>query len=190
MKSEQSLLPSLISLRGDRAVDNVLTVAMGVLVLSLLAQLSVPLPWTPVPITGQTFGVALISMMWGRKRGFAAMLIYLGIGALGFPVFAMGKSGFSLGPTTGYLLGMLSASYWMGTLSDRGWTKTFFRAYLVAMSGSLLTFSCGLLWLSSFVAKENLLMAGLFPFLPGDFMKTTLASAIVFGLQKSLKEEK
>jgi biotin transport system substrate-specific component len=179
-----ALIPRILSKRGSstfgRALENVVAVFTGVVLLSLLAQVAIPLPWTPVPITGQTFGVALIAMLWGRARGFAVVLSYLIAGAIGLPVFAMAKSGLAFGPTFGYLLGMLVASIWMGFLADRGWTKTFLRAWLTAFSGSVIVFSFGLAVLSTFVPSESLLAFGLLPFLPGDFLKTLIASSVVY----------
>ncbi|MGE0632594.1 MAG: biotin transporter BioY [Pseudobdellovibrionaceae bacterium] len=189
MTQNQALIPQYLILRGNKIIENVVTVSMGVVLMGALAQITIQLPWTPVPITGQTFGVALVSLLWGGKRGLAVMLGYLGAGGLGFPVFAMGGSGISLGPTLGYLLGMTAASYWMGWLSDIGWTKTFMRTYLTAFSGSVITFFCGIVGLSFFVPTENLFMAGVLPFLPGDLIKTVLAASLAHKLQTSMEKK-
>lgn len=180
MTTDQALLPRLISKSQNQNLSNVLSVFAGVILISLLAQVSIPLPFTPVPITGQTFGVALTSLLWGRKRGFATMLSYLTLGSLGFPLFALGKSGFVVGPTMGYLVGMLFASFLMGTLADLGWTKSFFKTWLAAFLGSTVTFSFGLWILSYFIPGDQLLIAGLLPFLPGDLIKTALASTLAY----------
>lgn len=185
--TEQALIPQILSKNGNRIAHNVLAVVAGTLLLSLLAQLAIPLPWTPVPITGQTFGVALTSLLWGRKHGLAIMLSYLSIGALGLPVFAMGSSGLSVGPTVGYLVGMTVASVWMGTLADLGWTKSFLRCWLTAASGSIFTFSFGVLGLSFFVTDKNLFVIGVLPFLAGDFIKNLLASSIAYQAQKRIQ---
>lgn len=157
--------------------------------LSLLAQIAIPLPWTPVPITGQTFGVALTALIWGRKRATATILSYLALGTLGLPIFAMGKSGFSVGPTTGYLAGMVLATYWMGALSDLGWAKTLGRAYVTSFSGSLIIFFCGVVGLSLFIPSKELWSAGVLPFLPGDFLKSLLASFIAVQAQRPLEKK-
>jgi biotin transporter BioY len=182
MELQKAFIPSLLIRRGNLVSENILSVAVGVTLVSLLAQVAVPLAWTPVPITGQTFGVALTALLWGRKRALAIMLSYFSLGAAGLPLFAMAKSGLSFGPTLGYLIGMIFAAYWMGSLADRGWTKTYFRTWLAALSGSAITFIFGLAVLSSFVPSENLLIAGLFPFLPGDLIKTFLVSTIAWSL--------
>ncbi len=174
-----AVIPGLISRNGGRLRDNVLLVAGGVGALALLAQITIPLTFTPVPITGQTFGVALIALLFGRMRAVAIVATYLALGAAGAPFFAVTKTAAGFGPTSGYLIGMLAASFVMGTLANRGWTKTFPRAWMAALMGSAVTFTCGLIVLSFFVPKEALLMAGLLPFLPGDLVKTSLAALIV-----------
>lgn len=189
MSQELALVPQYIIHRGNRTQENVLSILLGVVGLSLLAQIAIPLPWTPVPITGQTFGVALTALIWGRKRATATILSYLALGALGLPIFAMGKSGFSVGPTAGYLVGMVVATYWMGTLSDLGWVKTWGRSYITAFSGSLIIFFCGVVGLSLFVPTKELWSAGVAPFLPGDFLKTLLASFVAFQTQRSLERK-
>lgn len=187
MTQEQALIPQLIINRGNRVLDNSLSIVFGVVLLSLLAQIAIPLPWTPVPITGQTFGVALTALLWGRKRGLAVVMSYLAVGALGLPVFAMGTAGLAVGPTFGYLIGMMVASYWMGFLSDSGWTKSLFRTWLAAVSGSAMTFGFGVLVLSIFVPAKALLVSGVLPFLPGDAIKTVLVTFIVFQIQRSVE---
>jgi len=176
---EQSWVSGLIEKSGSKIVHKLLAVGAGVVILAAVAQIAIPLPFTPVPITGQTFAVALISLLWGRARGVSVVIIYLGLGFGGLPIFASGKVG-SFGPTTGYLLGMIMASYVMGGLADRGWTKNFWHTWAAAVIGSVCTFAIGLLVLSFYVPKEGLLIQGILPFLPGDFVKSSLASFIVW----------
>ncbi|MEK6773348.1 MAG: biotin transporter BioY [Bdellovibrionota bacterium] len=190
MYQEHALVPQYVIQRGNKILDNALFILAGIVSLSLLAQIAIPLPWTPVPITGQTFGVALISLMWGRKRSVAIVLIYLSIGSLGLPVFAQAKSGFMMWPTAGYLIGMVFASYWMGLLADIGWTKTFLRTWLSAFSGSLIIFFFGVLVLSFFIPSKDLLIAGVLPFLPGDFIKTFSSSLLAYKAQQSFKSKR
>jgi biotin transport system substrate-specific component len=175
---EQALIPQYIVLKGNSVFQNMLAVMGGLLLLSLLAQVSIPLPFTPVPITGQTFGVTLVALAWGYRRAVAILGSYLILGSLGLPIFASGGSGFA-GATCGYLLGMFIASFVMGFLADLGWTKSFARTLGAAYCGSLIVFTCGLWVLSFYIPKQSLLMAGLYPFLIGDCMKNTLASLIV-----------
>ena len=153
------------------------SVVFGVAFLAALAQIAIPLPFTPVPITGQTFGVALLSLLWGRKWGFASVALYVCVGAAGLPVFAGGAAGLKLA-SSGYLIGMCLSSFVIGSLSDRGFSKCFGKAFLACVLGSLCVFSCGLFVLANFVPKGTLLAAGLLPFIPGDIIKSTLASFI------------
>jgi biotin transport system substrate-specific component len=177
MKKNLALIPLFIEAQvKNTTLYNVLSIIAGSLFLALVSQLVIVLPFSPVPITGQTFGVALLALNWGSKRAMAAFLLYLVEGAVGLPVFAMGKSGLIIGPTMGYLFGMWIASGVVGHLSDKGLANTFKKAFLCCVCGSLITFSAGLLVLSFFVPKESLLMMGLIPFLPGDLLKNLLAS--------------
>ncbi len=148
----------------------------GVLILSILAQLRIVLPWTPVPITGQTFGVALIALLYGSRLSLAIFSSYLGLGFIGMPIFAGGVSGMILGPTFGYLVGMLIASWCVGKLSDRGWGRRFFTALAACYVGSALIFLCGIIGLSFFMPFKSLFVAGVLPFMFGDFIKNCLAA--------------
>lgn len=176
--TSQAIVPVVISNSDKKLLTNVLCVLAGVGLISLLAQVVIPLPWTPVPITGQTFGVALVALSWGRIRGLTTVASYFILGGLGLPLFAKAASGLAVGPTMGYLVGMVIASFVVGSLADRGWTKTFERSLLAAFAGSLCIFACGLIGLSFFVPKEALLVSGLLPFIPGDILKNTVAALI------------
>lgn len=177
----QSLIPSLLNLNANSRSAWLLefaALATGVALMAALAQVSFPLPWTPVPITGQTLGVALIGLSWGRYRAPLVLFTYLLLGAIGLPFFAL-KGGFLLGPTFGYLVGMFLASFAVGWLADLGWAaKGFWRALAAAYAGSAITFICGLWGLSFFIPAGQLLMAGLIPFLPGDLIKNSIAALI------------
>lgn len=180
IETEKALIPMALSNHSHPLLLSFLSVIMGVILISALAQIAIPLPWTPVPITGQTFGVAYASLLLGRRRAFAAMLTYLFLGGFGLPIFALGASGF-LGPTTGYLLGMLAASYVMGFLADQGWTQTWSTTWLAAFLGSSVIFAFGLWGLSFFLSSKDLLSSGLIPFLPGDFIKTMTVCFLIRG---------
>ena len=190
MTRNQALVPQILIQYGNRTWQNILAVLAGVTLISLLAQLSIPLPFTPVPITGQTFGVVLTALLWGQKRAVSTVVSYMLLGGLGLPVFAMGKSGFLIGPTTGYLLGMLAASFVVGRLADLGWTRSFYKTWLAAFLGSVSVFSFGLYGLSFFVPQTQLLNLGLLPFLPGDFIKTILASTMAWQSHRLLNNKK
>ncbi|MBO9665604.1 MAG: biotin transporter BioY [Bdellovibrio sp.] len=180
MNSSQALLPQALSkLITNSTFAYAAAFISGSALLALTAQLSIPLPFTPVPITGQTFGVALLALLWGRKRAAGAFALYLAEGAVGLPVFSQGKAFLTVGPTMGYLVGMLLATWIVGTLADRGYAKSFKGALLSAYAGSAIIFLCGTLGLSFFVPKEQVLIMGVFPFLIGDLVKNALAAGTV-----------
>lgn len=157
---------------------NALLVVGASLVTALAAQIAVPLPWSPVPITGQTFAVLLGGAVLGARRGFLAQLLYLAEGAAGMPVFAGGDAGWLklVGPTGGYLLAFPLAAAVTGFLAERGWDRRFVTMLGAMLLGSVVIFGLGLVMLSRFVPAPTLLAQGLLPFLPGDLLKSTLAA--------------
>ena len=161
--------------RQDAVRDAVLVVGFTIM-LALVAQIRVPLPSTPVPITGQTFGVLLIGACLGSRRGVAATLLYLVAGSAGLPVFADWSHGllwkFSSG---GYIIGFVPAAYVVGWLAERGWDRGPW--LMVAMLlGNVVLYVPGLYQLSFFVPHDKVLTFGLYPFIPGDLIKLYLAS--------------
>lgn len=164
----------------SRAHDAALVFA-GSLLVALTAQLSVPLPFSPVPLTGQTFGVVLVGALLGRSRGAAAILAYLIEGLSGLPVFAGGSGGPGplVGPTAGYLFGFVPAAWLAGHLAERGWNRRFSLAWLGLLLANAIPFGPGLIWLSRFVPANQVTTMGLWPFLPGAVIKATLAAMLV-----------
>lgn len=148
-------------------------------VIALGAQLEIFLPFSPVPLTGQSFGVLLAGILLGSRWGAAAVAAYLVEGLLGMPVFAGGAAGpvVFAGPTAGYLVGFLPAAYLTGRLAELGWDRTPAKAAAAMLLGSSAIFACGLLNLARFLPLSQLLSAGLIPFLPGDVVKSALAAA-------------
>jgi biotin transport system substrate-specific component len=184
MQSTSSLVSSFIeSRRENKLALRAVFIILGVALLSLLAQVKIPLPFTPVFITGQTFGVALIALTWGALAPLT-VASYLLIGFLGAPVFAQMQSGFVLGPTIGYLFGMLLASVVVGFLSERAIVKGFWSALGAAYLGSLCVFAIGLPVLAQFVGWDRVVALGLLPFIPGDFIKNVAAATIASKLVK------
>ena len=152
------------------------------------AQFEVMLPFSPVPLTGQTFGVLLAGILLGSRWGAAAVAAYLVEGLLGLPVFAGGAAGPGVfaGPTAGYLVGFLPAAWLAGRLAERGWDRSPLTAAAAMLIGSSAIFACGLLNLARFLPASQLLSAGLIPFLPGDMVKSALAAAALPGAWKLL----
>ncbi|MFA6004314.1 MAG: biotin transporter BioY [Elusimicrobiota bacterium] len=148
--------------------------------IALCAQLSVPLPFTPVPLTGGTLGVLYAGAMLGSRRGLAAVALYLGQGACGLPFFAGGSGlAYLLGPTGGYLAGFLAGAWIAGRLAERGWDRGFGRSLALMLCGSAAILACGLVGLARFLPIDRLLPAGLYPFLIGDAVKSCLSAGLL-----------
>jgi len=147
-------------------------VIAGVAFLSLLAQIAIPVPGSPVPVTGQTLGVLLLATSYGATLGATTFFTYLLIGALGVPVFANGGSGFER--ITG---GMLLTSALLGYLGGRKWDQKFRTALPAMLLGNVLTFSLGLLWLHQYTGKDWAwtISAGFTPFIVGEILKIAIA---------------
>ncbi|MCD4802114.1 MAG: biotin transporter BioY [Anaerolineales bacterium] len=150
--------------------------------LAISAQFSFNLPFSPVPVTGQTLAVLLIGSLLGKNQGAAAVGLYLLQGAAGLPVFAGGKSGFItlVGPTGGYLIGFIAAAYIVGILAELRYNKSLIYTGFSMLIGTLVIYIFGLFWLVQFVGESSALQLGLFPFLVGDFVKI-LSGVIVLG---------
>ena len=153
----------------------------GALLIALSAQLQFVLPFSPVPITGQTFAVLLVGALYGRKRGPATVVTYLALGALGLPVFAGGAFGVArlVGPTAGYLVGFVAAAFVVGVLSERGWDRKPWTTAVSMIIGNGLIYVAGVLWLSRFVGWPAVLSTGVLPFLAGDALKIALATVLL-----------
>jgi len=157
----------------------------GSLVVALCAQVAVGFP---VPITGQTFGVLMVAVLLGPRRGVLCMLTYLAEGLMGLPVFAQGKAGLValFGPTGGYLVGFVPAAYVVGTLARCGWDRRPATTVLAMALGNVAIYACGLAWLSVLVyfagrplGGRSVLAVGLYPFLVGDAVKIVLAAILL-----------
>jgi biotin transport system substrate-specific component len=153
----------------------------GSLLIALSAQLQFVLPFSPVPITGQTFAVLLLGALYGSKRGPATVVTYLALGVMGLPVFAGGAFGLSrlVGPTAGYLVGFLAAAFVVGLLSERGWDRKPWATAVSMIIGNGIIYVTGILWLSRFVGWQAVMSTGFLPFLPGDALKIALATILL-----------
>lgn len=153
------------------------------LVNALCAQIAIPLPFTPVPITGQTFGVLLTGALLGPRLGALSLLLYLIEGAFGLPVFAPGSpllgAARLAGPTGGYLLSYPFAAGLIGYLATRGWDRKPATMLLAMLLGSMVIFVCGMLQLAHFVGLAHAFGKGVLPFLPGDIIKALLAAGLL-----------
>lgn len=156
---------------------DVALVLAGSLLLALSAQVAFPLPFSPVPVTGQTFAVLMLAALYGRKRAVATMLAYLGEGSAGLPVFAQGLSGPAVlsGPTGGYLAGFVAAAFVVGWLAEMGWDRRAWTTFAAMVAGNLVIYVFGVTWLTRFLGLSSAIDAGLIPFLVGDLAKILLA---------------
>ena len=154
-------------------------IAAGSLLLAGLAQISLPLPFTPVPLTGQTFGVLLVAAALGSKRGASSMVLYILEGALGLPFFAGGASGLHVlvGATAGYLAGFVVAAYIIGLLAERRLERTIRTSFVPFVVGTIVIYLFGVAWLAIVLGSiGKAVIAGLLPFLIGDVIKLILAA--------------
>lgn len=178
--TERRVLVDAIWSEDSLARDGVLVVA-GVLAIATAAQIRIPVPFSLVPITGQTFAVMLLAALYGPRRGVATILAYITSGAMGLPFFAGGAAGIAYlaGPTTGYIAGWIGAAWVIGTLMERGWSRRAWTRALAMWLGSLVIFASGVLWLSRFVGLQEAFVTGFLPFIPGDVVKIALAMAVL-----------
>ena len=153
----------------------------GSLFVALSAQVAIPLPFSPVPVTAQTLAVLLTGALLGARRGGLCLLAYLIEGAAGLPVFAGGAGGIAhlLGPTGGYLWGFIAAAYVVGLLAERRWDRRMRTTLLAMLFGNAAIYALGLPWLASFVGIDRALLLGLYPFVPGDLLKLALAAVLL-----------
>lgn len=181
MSAVRALTLADIALPKAGLLTNLMLVVGASLVTALAAQAAIPVPWSPVPITGQTWAVLLSGAVLGARRAFLAQALYLMEGAAGLPVFAGLSAGAHVlaGPTGGYLMAFPFAAAVTGLLCERGWDRRFLTMVAAMLLGSTVIFALGLANLARFVPGEALLAAGLFPFIPGDIVKSSLA-ALVF----------
>lgn len=172
-----ALLPSL------SRTQEALLVLGGSLFVALCAQISLALPFTPVPITGQTFAVLFLGATLGARRSAAALLLYLAEGAAGLPVFApLGLPGAArlVGPTAGYLWAYPVAAFLLGWLVEHklavSGRRSLARWLAAVLAAQAVIFAGGVAWLKLLagLAWGQALAQGLLPFLPGEVLKTAL----------------
>lgn len=149
------------------------------------AQIAIPLPFTPVPITGQTFAVLLAGAALGSWAGAGSQLIYLFMGAVGLPFFADGAGGWSVvqGATGGYLIGFIVAAWVIGFLAERKQDRNVWSAVPAFLAGNAVIYLFGVPWLlitvDAITTWEQALIAGFLPFIIGDLIKIALAGVLL-----------
>ena len=178
--------------RYELSIPKKLWLALGIACLTgLLAQVRFMIPWSPVPITGQTFAVLLAAVLLGRWWGGVSMALFAGLGFAGVPWFSGWASG--LVPTGGYIIGFILAALFLGYFTDKYVRSRSFFSMLVLMlfANFILIYVPGLIWLGQWLKMvpgtpadsfPALLGMGLVPFIAGDITKAVLAAAIARGV--------
>ena len=167
-------------------VVSILLVLFGTILLAISAKIQVPF-W-PVPMTMQTFVIFLIGMTYSVRLSFITVSLYLFEGALGLPVFASGGGiAYLVGPTSGYLYGMLISCVVISYLANLGFSKTYFKTSISLLIGSFIIFLFGILYLGSIIGFEKAIIAGLLPFIPSELFKIALAVSLIPTIQKIIK---
>jgi biotin transport system substrate-specific component len=159
--------------------DVALVIAAAVLT-GIAAQISIPLPFTPVPISLQTFTVLLAGAALGPIRGGLSMLLYLGAGVAGAPWFSEQRSGWEFA-SFGYIVGFVVAAVVVGALARRGTDRTVLGAVWLMVLGNLLIYAIGVAWLANWLGVDlpTALEFGAWPFLIGDALKIALAAGLL-----------
>ncbi|GAB2906857.1 biotin transporter BioY [Streptomyces heilongjiangensis] len=156
-------------------VRDIALVVGGAALTGLAAQIAVPVPGSPVPVTGQTFAALLVGTALGAGRGVASLALYALVGLLGVPWFANGTSG--VGVSFGYILGMILASAAVGALARRGADRSVLRMAGTMLVGEAIIYAVGVPYLAATadITLASAVAAGLTPFLIGDALKAALA---------------
>ena len=180
-----TLAPTIYTRTFPRAAGwlrDVVLILLGALFIAALAQVEIPLPFTPVPITGQTFGVLLVGAALGSKRGALSLASYLAMGIVGLPFFAGGAHGLNIviGATGGYLVGFVIAAYVIGLLAEHGLERSLRTSILPFLIGTVIIYVCGVTWLTIVLGSlGKAVAAGLIPFLIGDAIKLVAAALVL-----------
>lgn len=166
-------------LPASRAKDAVLVLG-GAALTGIAAQIAVPVPGSPVPVTGQTFAALLVGTALGARRGFLSLALYALVGMAGMPWFAQAGSGVAA-PSLGYVLGMLLAATVVGALARRGGDRSVLRTAGTMVLGSAIIYAVGVPYLAAATGMSltQAVAAGLTPFLIGDALKAALAMGAV-----------
>lgn len=163
-----------------RLFDAALIAAFS-LIVAASAQVAIPLPFTPVPVTLQTMAVLATGALLGSRRGTAAILLYIGEGVAGLPVFSMGRAGIAhlMGPTGGYLVGFLAAAYLAGLLCEKGWDRKWITALAALLTADMAIYLPGLLWLAAFTGFSRAIFLGALPFAAADIVKAAACASLL-----------
>ncbi|CAA9319996.1 MAG: Substrate-specific component BioY of biotin ECF transporter [uncultured Frankineae bacterium] len=176
-------LPVLADVVPGARVRDAVLVTGAALLTAVLAQVSVPVAGSPVPITGQTLAVVLTAAALGPARGVAGQALYVLLGAVGLPFYSDASSGFDVvvGATGGYLLGFLPAALLIGLAARQGHDRRVTRALPLFLAGQLVIFAVGVPWLAvaAGLSPAQALDAGFYPFIVGGVVKAAIAGLLL-----------
>ena len=180
---------TLIDLLERSRVRDAIAIVGFALFTALAAQITIPLGFTPVPLTGQTFAVLLAGGVLGSWRGGLSMLLYVALGAIGLPFYASGDGGWTAatGATAGYLVGFIVAAFVVGLMAERGQDRKLSTSIPAFVAGSLIIYVFGASWLAydlglpltAAAGEPSAVSLGVAPFIVGDIAKALLAGLMM-----------
>ena len=180
---------TLLDLIDRSRVRDAVAIVGFALLTALAAQISIPLGFTPVPLTGQTFAVLLAGGVLGSRRGGLSMLLYVALGAIGLPFYADGAGGWTAatGATAGYLVGFIVAAFVVGLMAEHGQDRKLSTSVPAFIAGTMIIYAIGAGWLAydlglpltAAAGEPSAISLGVAPFLVGDVFKALLAGAML-----------
>lgn len=171
-------------------IYDVFLIICGSLLVAFSAQLKFYLPFSPVPVTAQTFVVLVLGILLGHKRGALTMLAYIAEGIAGLPVFTNGFGLAALaGPTAGYLAGFVAAAWFTGLLAEMGWDRKIVTTIAAMIIGDAIILAFGFVWLAVLTNFKTAFVTGFLVFIPGDILKVILAAIILPNLWNSINKK-
>jgi biotin transport system substrate-specific component len=175
--------------RGRVAVNMMLVIGASMLV-AIAAQIAIPIPFSPVPLTLQPLAVLLVGVTLGSTRGAAALALYLLEGASGLPVFAQGHGGsfWLVAATAGYLYSYPVAAWVAGWFSERGWGNSSLRAIAGMLTALGVIYLGGWSWLALLAGSQAAFTMGVAPFLVADIIKIAIGAALLPQAQKLVSQ--
>ncbi|TKJ18717.1 biotin transporter BioY [Blastococcus sp. CCUG 61487] len=181
----------LADLVPDVRARNAALVATGVLFTALMAQVAVPVPGSPVPITGQTLAVVLTAAALGPVRGVAVQVAYMACALVGLPFYSEASGGVDavFGATGGYVVGFIPAAFLIGLAARRGADRTVLKSLPLFVAGQAVIFAVGVPWLAvaADMSAAQALDAGFYPFILGGIVKAAVAAAVLGTAWKFLR---
>ena len=185
--------PVLADVLPGARVRDVLLVTGAALLTAALAQVAIPVPGSPVPITGQTLAVVLTAAALGPLRGVAGQALYLALGAVGLPFYSDASGGIDViaGATGGYLVGFLPAAFLIGLAAQHRADRRVWRALPLFVAGQLVIFAIGVPWLAvvADLTAAQALEAGFYPFIVGGLVKAGIAGVLLPSAWRLVRDE-